>query len=85
MDAGHGANPGHRYDIGALRQPKIKISQLVPKVDRALAFAQQVIDSGALYFRRNPAVGERLKEVAGQNRNYLAHEYFNEDWRKVPR
>jgi SAM-dependent methyltransferase len=54
---------------------------VVAKVDGALAFAQQVIDSGALYFRRNPAVGEWLKAIAGQNRNYLAHEYFNEDWR----
>ena len=58
-----------------------EVTGMVAKLDGALAFAQQVIDSGALYFRRNPAVGERLKEIAGQNRNYLAHEYFNEDWR----
>ncbi|MFO1081066.1 MAG: class I SAM-dependent methyltransferase [Reyranellaceae bacterium] len=50
------------------------------KVDGALAFAQQVAGSGALYFRANPAVGERLKRIAEQNRNYLAHEYFNRDW-----
>src|SRR5262249_14413053 len=54
---------------------------MVDKVDGALAFAQQVIDSGALYFSRNPAVGEWLKAIAGQNRNYLAHEYFREHWR----
>jgi SAM-dependent methyltransferase len=54
---------------------------MVAKLDDALAFARQLIDSGALYFRGNPAVGERLKMMAGQNRNYLAHEYFNEDWR----
>jgi SAM-dependent methyltransferase len=54
---------------------------MVAKLDGALAFAQQVIDSGALYFRRNPAVGEQLKRIAGLSRNYLAHEYFNEDWR----
>ncbi|PSO23664.1 class I SAM-dependent methyltransferase [Bradyrhizobium sp. MOS002] len=51
------------------------------KVDAALAFARQVVDSGALYFRGNPAVGERLKKMSEQNRNYLAHEYFNKDWR----
>jgi SAM-dependent methyltransferase len=54
---------------------------MLGKLDGALAFARQVIDSGALYFHGNPAVGERLKLMSGQNRNYLAHEYFNEDWR----
>jgi hypothetical protein len=51
------------------------------KLNEALAFAQQVIDSGALYFRGNPAVAERLKKMSEQDRNYLAHEYFNRDWR----
>jgi SAM-dependent methyltransferase len=54
---------------------------MVAKLDGAMTFAQQVINSGALYFRGNPAVGEWLKQMAGMNRNYLAHEYFNEDWR----
>jgi SAM-dependent methyltransferase len=56
---------------------------LVAKVDGAVAFAQQVIDSGALYFRANPAVGERLKALSGLRRNYLVHEYFTEDWRPI--
>jgi SAM-dependent methyltransferase len=51
------------------------------KVNAAVAFAKQVVDSGALYFRGNPAVGERLNKIAEQGRNYLAHEYFNKDWR----
>ena len=51
------------------------------KLNEALAFAQQVIDSGASYFRGNPAVAERLKKMSEQDRNYLAHEYFNRDWR----
>ena len=53
------------------------------KLNEALSFAQQVIDSGALYFRGNPAVGERLKKMSEQDRNYLAHEYFNRDWRMM--
>jgi hypothetical protein len=53
---------------------------LVGKIDTALQFTQQVIDNGALYFRANPNVVERLKAVSGQNRHYLAHEYFNADW-----
>lgn len=53
---------------------------IVNKIDGALAFAQQVVDSGALYFQANPAIAQRLKGIADQNRNYLAHEYFNLDW-----
>ncbi|MBV9331234.1 MAG: methyltransferase regulatory domain-containing protein [Alphaproteobacteria bacterium] len=56
-------------------------SGMAAKVEAAVAFARQVVDSGALYFRGNPAVGERLKKISEQNRNYLAHEYFNQDWR----
>ena len=56
---------------------------VVAKVDGAVAFAQQVIDSGALYFRANPAVGERLKALSALSRNYLVHEYFTEDWRQI--
>ena len=58
-----------------------EVSGIAAKVDAALAFAKQVVDSGALYFRGNPAVGERLKKISEQGRNYLAHEYFNKDWR----
>ena len=56
---------------------------MVAKVDGAVTFAQQVIDSGALYFRANPAVVERLKALSGLSRNYLVHEYFTEDWRPI--
>jgi SAM-dependent methyltransferase len=51
------------------------------KLNAALAFAQQVVDSGAFYFRGNPAVAERLKKMSEEDRSYLAHEYFNRDWR----
>lgn len=54
------------------------------KIDGALAFTQRVVDSGAMYFRANPAVAERLKKIKEQNKNYLAHEYFNQDWEPMP-
>jgi hypothetical protein len=57
---------------------------MVGKIEGAVSFAKQVVDSGALYFRANPAVGERLKYLSGQNRNYLAHEFFNRDWAVMP-
>lgn len=28
----------------------------------------------------NPLVNEKIKQIKGQNRHYLAHEYFNRDW-----
>ena len=57
---------------------------LVPRIDAAVAFAQTVVDSNALYFRANPAVAERLKAIKGQNRQYLAHEFFNAEWHPMP-
>jgi SAM-dependent methyltransferase len=52
----------------------------VGKLDIALKFAREVIDAGALYFKQNPAVVSRLDSLAGLDRNYLAHEYFVQDW-----
>jgi hypothetical protein len=57
---------------------------MIGKIESALKFAQQVVDSGALYFRANPAVAERLTMISAQNRNYLAHEYFKRDWAVMP-
>jgi hypothetical protein len=57
---------------------------MLAKLNEALTFAQRVIDSGASFFRGNPAVAERLKMMSKQDRNYLAHEYFTHDWRVMP-
>ena len=52
----------------------------LPKVDQALTLLQQLKDGGAQYFSANPAVAPRLDKIRDQNRNYLLHEYFNDDW-----
>jgi SAM-dependent methyltransferase len=59
-------------------------SGLLAKLDGSVSFAQQVIDSGALFFRGNPAVADRLKKLSALDRHYLAHEYFTHDWRVMP-
>jgi SAM-dependent methyltransferase len=59
-------------------------SGLLAKLDGAVNFAQQVIDSGALFFIGNPAVAERLKRMSGMDRHYLAHEFLTHDWRVMP-
>lgn len=67
----------HAHVVGADAQG------MVGKIDAALGFSREVVDSGALFFRANPSVGERMKKVAEQNRHYLAHEYFNADWQPM--
>ena len=45
------------------------------RIEGALSFAQQVVDSGALYFSRNPAVAERLKDIAKKEAKPLLEAY----------
>jgi hypothetical protein len=53
------------------------------KIDAALQLAQGMADDGAFYFQANATAAQRLKSLAGQNRNYLAHEYMNADWQPM--
>jgi hypothetical protein len=56
---------------------------VVNRVNGALEFAQKLLDTNPRYARSNPSVVDRLKKVAEQNRQYLAHEYFNKDWQPM--
>ena len=53
---------------------------VVGRIDSALDFAQKLFETNPAYVRANPNAAERLKKVSLQDRNYLAHEYFNKDW-----
>jgi len=53
---------------------------IVSRIDGALAFAERLLATNPIYARANPQVAERVKRIKGQNRNYVAHEYFNRDW-----
>lgn len=57
---------------------------VVGRIDGAIAFAEKLMALNPMYARANPIVAERLKGIAAQNRHYLAHEYFNRDWRPMP-
>jgi SAM-dependent methyltransferase len=57
---------------------------IADRIGAALDFAQKMADAGAAYFRINPVAVERLKEIQGQPRAYLAHEYCNAVWEPVP-
>jgi hypothetical protein len=53
---------------------------LISRIDAAIAFANELADAEARYFVANPTAKNRLEKMAGENRNYLAHEFFNRDW-----
>ncbi|MEF8769351.1 class I SAM-dependent methyltransferase [Candidatus Accumulibacter contiguus] len=57
---------------------------VVPRIDGAITFAEKLLATNPLYARSNPSVVERLKGIKAQNRNYVAHEYFNRDWLPMP-
>lgn len=53
---------------------------IVHRIESALGFAEQLMAVNPAYSRANPQVPDRIKKIKEQNRNYLAHEYFNRDW-----
>ncbi|MBK7000903.1 MAG: class I SAM-dependent methyltransferase [Rhodoferax sp.] len=55
-------------------------SGMVARVGGALDFAEKLFAVNPAYPRTNAQIPERLKKLREQNRNYLAHEYFNRDW-----
>ncbi|MFA9215939.1 MAG: methyltransferase regulatory domain-containing protein [Sphingomonadaceae bacterium] len=57
---------------------------IVTRIDSALDFANKLMSANPKFAQANPLVADRLTELKGQNRNYLAHEYFNRDWLPMP-
>ncbi|MEQ8386657.1 MAG: class I SAM-dependent methyltransferase [Coleofasciculus sp. A1-SPW-01] len=55
----------------------------IQKVEKGLAFAEQLQTLKARYFQENPVVQHSLAEMQDDSRNYLAHEYFNGNWRPL--
>ena len=53
---------------------------VVSRIDSALEFAHQLLESNPRYLKINPSMEERLKTIREQKREYLAHEFFNRDW-----
>jgi len=50
------------------------------RMEGAFAFADQLMSVNPGILRALPAMADRLEKVKGQNRNYLAGEYFNHHW-----
>lgn len=52
----------------------------INRVNEAVAFAENLLQTGPLYAKANPQSVDRLAKIKDQNAYYLAHEYFNKDW-----
>ncbi len=52
----------------------------VSRVNSALEFVGKLMAVNPAYLAANPQVQQKVEALAKQNRNYLAHEYFNRDW-----
>ncbi len=56
---------------------------IVGRIDAALSFAERLLPLNPAFAVANPTIGERFKLMQGHSRSYLAHEYFNRDWRAM--
>jgi SAM-dependent methyltransferase len=50
------------------------------RVDDAMAFAARLLSTHPEYAKDNPQILDRIKTLSGEDRRYVAHEYFNRDW-----
>jgi SAM-dependent methyltransferase len=56
---------------------------IVNRIDNALSFVDQLLAANPTYARAYPQVAERIQRIKGQDRHYVAHEYFNRDWQPM--
>lgn len=50
------------------------------RLDKSIEMMTRLKETNARYFQVNAPVGERLDKMKGQNKNYLVHEFLNENW-----
>lgn len=50
------------------------------RIDSALKFAESLLGAKPVYAQTIAGLPERLKKIMEQNRQYIAHEYFNREW-----
>ena len=56
---------------------------IVTRIDNALGFMDQMLAANPIFARANPQAAERFAKIKDQNRHYVAHEYFNRDWKPM--
>ena len=53
---------------------------IINRIDDAFDFSSRLFELNPKYLLANPQAAERMTKLKEQNRHYLAHEFFNEDW-----
>lgn len=53
---------------------------IVSRINGALDFVDQLMATNPTYAEVHPQIARRLADLKTQDRHYLAHEYFNQDW-----
>lgn len=84
---GYNAAPGWASFVPMRDMMKRYAEMMVPqsfasvdRIDIAVDFAEKFMAVNPAYAGANPAVTDRLAKISGQDRHYLAHEYFCHDW-----
>lgn len=57
---------------------------ITQRIGASLDFVDRLMATNPIFARQYPLVADRVKKMKEQNRNYLAHEYFNRDWHPMP-
>jgi predicted O-methyltransferase YrrM/methyltransferase-like protein len=63
-----------------LRHGQLSSEPILNRITQALNFTGQLLEANANYFVQNPILKNRFERLKDQNPNYLAHEYFNQEW-----
>ena len=50
------------------------------RIDDALAFGQHLVETSPRFAAAHPGLAQRLAQLQTFDRDYLAHEYFNDNW-----
>ncbi len=53
---------------------------IINRIDDAFDFSRRLFELNPRYLLAHPQAAERMTKLKEQNRHYLAHEFFNEDW-----
>jgi hypothetical protein len=52
----------------------------IGSIDNAVMMSAELLTVGSAFLRENPAAANHLEQIEKKNRNYIGHEYLNNDW-----
>jgi hypothetical protein len=58
-------------------------TKIQDKISNSIDFVSDLFATEPAFVKANPTLAERVKELKKQQREYLAHEYFNRDWQPM--